>query len=134
MRVRVVAYSAMPRGSAMHARRLAEELARRGHHVELWALTLEGAGIAVCPQVSTHQVAAAWVPGETPAQRVTRCAEVLAGALRSAPPADIHHAEDMLSTRALLALRADGLLPHVIRTVHHVDAFDDSVLDDCQRA
>ena len=134
MRVRVVAYSAMPRGGAMHARRLAEELARRGHEVELWALTLEGAGIAVGPQVSTHQVAAAWVPGEEPGQRVARCSDVLAAALRSAPPVDVNHAEDMLSTRALLALRAEGMVPHVIRTVHHTEVFEDTFLDDCQRA
>jgi len=134
VRVRVVTYSAMPRGGAIHARRLAEELAERGHDVELWALTLEGAGIEAGPSVATHQVATAWVSGELPAARVARCADVLADALRSAPPADINHAEDMIAARALLTLRADGVVPHVIRTVHHTEAFDDTSLDDCQRA
>ena len=118
----------------MHARRLAEELAGRGHHVELWALTLEGAGIAAGPPVITHQVPTAWVPGEPPAARVARCADVLADALRSAPPVDISHAEDMIAARALLRLRAEGVLPHVIRTVHHTEVFGDTALDDCQRA
>lgn len=134
MRVRLVTYSAMPRGGAVHARRLAEELAGRGHEVELWALTLEGAGIAVGPSVSTHQVATAWVPGEEPAARVERCTAVLADALRTAPDADILHAQDMLAARALLALRAEGRVPHVIRTVHHTEVFEDTFLDDCQRA
>ena len=118
----------------MHARRLAEELAVRGHEVDLWALTLEGAGISVDPSVDLHQVATAWVPGEEPAARVARCADVLADALRAAPPADINHAEDMIAARALLALRAEGVVPHVIRTVHHTEVFEDTALDDCQRA
>ena len=118
----------------MHARRLAEELEGRSHQVELWALTLEGAGIAAAAPVVTHQVATAWVPGEPPAARVARCADVLADALRPAPPADITHAEDMIAARALLTLRAEGVVPHVIRTVHHTEVFEDTALDDCQRA
>ena len=113
----------------MHARRLAEELAGRSHQVELWALTLEGAGIAAAAPVVTHQVATAWVPGEPPAARVARCADVLADALRPAPPADITHAEDMIAARALLTLRAEGVVPHVIRTVHHTEVFEDTALD-----
>lgn len=134
MRIRLVTYSAMPRGGAVHARRLAEELAGRGHEVELWALTLEGAGIAAASPVTTRQVRTAWVPGEPPTARVTRCADVLADALRSAPAADITHAEDMIAARALLTLRAEGVVPHVIRTVHHTEVFEDTALDDCQRA
>ncbi len=134
MRVRIATYSAMPRGGAVHARRLAEELAARGHLVELWALTIEGSGLAVGPGVAVHQVPLPPVPGEPVAQRVARAADVLAGAMRAAPPADVHHAQDLLSARALLALRADGAVAHVVRTVHHVEAFGDRFLDECQRA
>ncbi len=134
MRVRIVTYSAMPRGGAVHARRLAEEMAARGHEVELWSLALEGAGLMVGPGVATHQVPLAPRAGESVAGRVSRGAAALADALRPARPADIHHAQDLLSARALLALRAEGAVPHVIRTVHHVDAFPDRFLEDCQRA
>lgn len=134
MRVRIATYSAMPRGGAVHARRLAEELAARGHQVELWVLTMEGAGLAVGPGVATHQVPLPVVPDEPIAERVERAAAVLATAMRSAPAADIHHAQDLLSARALLALRADGAIADVVRTVHHVEAFPDRFLEECQRA
>ncbi len=124
----------MPRGGAVYARRLAEELARRDHHVELWALTLEGAGMVVGPSVSVHQVPVAREPSEDALARVERCSALLADALRSAPPADIHHAQDLLAARALLTLRAEGVVPHVLCTVHHTEVFEDRFLDECQRA
>jgi glycosyltransferase-like protein len=132
--VRIATYSAMPRGGAVHARCLAEALAARGHHVELWVLTIEGSGLVVGPGVATHQVPLRPVAGESAADRVDRAAATLADALRDMPPADIHHAQDLLSARALLALRADGVVPHVVRTVHHVEAFEDRFLEECQRA
>ncbi|MGB1803059.1 MAG: MSMEG_0565 family glycosyltransferase [Miltoncostaeaceae bacterium] len=134
MRVRIATYSAMPRGGAVHARRLAEELAARGHWVELWALTIGGSGLAVGPGVALHQVPLMPEPGEGVAQRVARGASALAAALRHAAPVDIHHAQDMVSARALLDLRAEGVIPHVVRTVHHVEVFQDDVLEECQRA
>lgn len=134
MRVRIATYSAMPRGGAVHARCLAESLAARGHDVELWVLTIEGSGLAVGPGVATHQVPLRPVAGESPADRVDRAAATLADALRGAPAGDVNHAQDLLSARALLALRADGAVPHVVRTVHHVEAFEDRFLEECQRA
>lgn len=134
MRVRIATYSAMPRGGAVHARRLAEELVARGHEVELWVLSMEGAGIAVGPGVATHQVPLPPVPGEPVAARIERGAAVLAGALGRGGPFDVNHAQDLLSARALLSLRADGVVAHVVRTVHHVEAFQDRVLEECQRA
>jgi glycosyltransferase-like protein len=134
MRVRIATYSAMPRGGAVHARCLAEALAARGHDVELWVLTMEGSGLAVGPGVATHQVPLRPVEGEDLADRVDRAAATLADALRTAPAVDINHAQDLLSARALLALRADGGVPHVVRTVHHVEAFEDRFLEECQRA
>lgn len=134
MRVRIATYSAMPRGGAVHARCLAEALAARGHDVELWVLTIEGSGLAVGPGVATHHVPLRPVAGESAADRVDRAAATLADGVREVSPADIHHAQDLLSARALLALRADGVVPHVVRTVHHVEAFDDRSLEECQRA
>lgn len=134
MRVRIATYSAMPRGGAVHARCLAEALAGRGHHVELWVLAMEGAGLAAGPRVAMHQVPLQAVAGEPIAERVDRAAATLADALRTAPPADINHAQDLLSARALLALRAEGSVRHVVRTVHHVEAFGDRFLEECQRA
>ena len=46
---------------------------------------------------------------------------------------DIVHAQDCISAHAALTLRDDGLIPHVLRTVHHVDAFTTPSLVACQR-
>jgi glycosyltransferase-like protein len=45
---------------------------------------------------------------------------------------DIVHSQDCLSANAALALRDDGVIAHVIRTVHHVDDFTSPSLVDCQ--
>jgi glycosyltransferase-like protein len=42
------------------------------------------------------------------------------------------HSQDCLSANAALALRDEGLIAHVIRTVHHVDAFTSPSLIACQ--
>ena len=46
--------------------------------------------------------------GEDVEARILRYAAALAEGLRAAGPADVHHAEDCLSARSLLALRAEG--------------------------
>ena len=73
-------------------------------------------------------------PGEDVEPRILRYARTLAEGMRRAGPADIHHSEDCLSARSLLALRAEGVLPAVVRTIHHVDDFSSPVLAECQRA
>jgi glycosyltransferase-like protein len=118
----------------VHALSLAEALVDRDHHVELWALSADGAAFFREPRAPVHLVPVARHPDEAVADRVLRYAAALADGLREAGPADVHHAEDCLSARSLLALRAEGLVPHVIRTVHHVDAFNEPVLEECQRA
>ena len=62
-------------------------------------------------------------PDEAVETGILRYAAALADGLRDAGPADIHHAEDCLSARSLLALRAEGRVPAVVRTIHHVDDF-----------
>ena len=45
---------------------------------------------------------------------------------------DIYHAQDCLSANALAQLRAEGLIPHFVRTVHHIEDFQCPYLHDCQ--
>ena len=45
---------------------------------------------------------------------------------------DIVHAQDCLSANAALALRDEGVIDHVLRTVHHVDDFTSPSLIECQ--
>jgi glycosyltransferase-like protein len=134
VRIRLVTYSTKPRGGVVHALSLAEALGDRGHDVELWALSADGAAFFREPRVSARLVPVERRAGEPVRDRILRYADVLADGLRAAGPADVHHAEDCLSARSLLALRAEGVVPAVVRTIHHVDDFRDPVLVECQRA
>jgi glycosyltransferase-like protein len=132
--IRIATYSTKPRGGVVHALNLAEALSDRGHDVELWALSPDGARFFREPHVDAHLVPVDRVEDEDIESRILRYADVLAAGMREAGPADINHAEDCLSARSLLALRAEGRIASIIRTIHHVDAFTSQVLLDCQRA
>ena len=134
MRIRLVTYSTKPRGGVVHALSLAEALGGRGHDVELWALSADGAAFFRPPRVPARLVPVDRRPGEDVEARILRYAEALADGLGAAGPADVHLAQDCLSAGSLLALRAEGRIPAVVRTVHHVDDFASEVLRECQRA
>ena len=134
MRIRLVTYSTKPRGGVVHALCLAEALTDRGHDVELWALSADGAAFFREPRAQVRLVPVDRRPGEDVEPRILRYAATLAAGMRAAGPADVHHSEDCLSARSLLALRAEGLVPAVVRTVHHIDDFTSPVLAECQRA
>lgn len=134
MKIRLVTYSTKPRGGVVHALCLAEALTDRGHDVELWALSADGAAFFREPRAQVRLVPVDRRPGEDVEPRILRYAATLAEGMRAAGRADIHHSEDCLSARALLALRAEGLVPAIVRTIHHIDDFASPVLADCQRA
>ncbi|MCU0307273.1 MAG: MSMEG_0565 family glycosyltransferase [Thermoleophilia bacterium] len=134
MRVRLLTYSTKPRGGVVHALRLAEELQARGHEVELWTIAAGGSSLYRETDVPVTGVAVPRIEHEDIGDRVARYAAAMAAGLREAPPVDVSHAEDCLSARALLALRAEGRIPAIVRTVHHVDVFESRFLEECQRA
>ena len=109
VRIRLVTYSTKPRGGVVHALSLAEALGDRGHDVELWALSADGAGFFREPRVPVRLVPVERRPGEDVEPRILRYAATLADGMRDAGPADVHHSEDCLSARSMLALRAEGL-------------------------
>src|SRR5581483_181379 len=61
-----------------------------------------------------------------------RRAELAAFVAEVARDHDVHHAQDCLTASALLDLQERGLIPSVVRTVHHVEAFADPYLAACQ--
>jgi glycosyltransferase-like protein len=132
--IRIATYSTKPRGGVVHALHLAEALGDRGHDVELWALSPDGARFFREPRVAVHLVPVDRREDEDIDARILRYADVLADGLRAAGPADISHAEDCLSARSMLALRDEGAIASIVRTIHHVDAFTSPVLLECQRA
>ena len=99
-----------------------------------WALSPDGARFFREPRVAVHLVPVDRREDEDIEARILRYADVLADGLRAAGPADISHAEDCLSARSMLALRDEGAIALIVRTIHHVDAFTSPVLLECQRA
>ena len=108
MRVRIATYSTKPRGGVVHALSLAEALADRGHDVELWALSPDGARFFREPRVDVNLVPVERSDGEDIESRILRYADVLAEGMRAAGPVDVNHAEDCQSARSMLALRSEG--------------------------
>jgi glycosyltransferase-like protein len=130
----MLTYSLRPRGGVVHALEVSEALARRGHDVQLMALGR--------PQEQFFRTTAVPVqivrydPPEAPFdQRIQAMLEAYRDGL--AEPLgeggfDLIHSQDCLSANAALELRALGIVPHVIRTVHHVDQFSSPSLIECQ--
>ena len=134
MRIAMLTYSVRPRGGVVHAHEVSEALARRGHRVELIALARHDEALYRSPAVPLHVVRL--VPSDAPFdERVQVMLATYADGLRpllAAGGYDVVHAQDCLSANAALELRDDGVIPHVIRTVHHVDDFTSPSMVECQ--
>jgi glycosyltransferase-like protein len=126
----MLTYSVKPRGGVVHALEVSEALARRGHDVELFALAREGESLYRPTHVPVNLVR--HVPIDAPFdERIQAMLETYSEGLRLSG-FDIVHAQDCLSANAALALRDEGAIGHVIRTVHHVDDFTSPSLIECQ--
>ena len=134
MKIAMLTYSVKPRGGVVHALEVSEALARRGHRVELMALARHDEELYRPPAVPLHVVR--HVPPDAPFdERVQAMLTTYADGLRpllAAGGYDVVHSQDCLSANAALELRDDGVIPHVIRTVHHVDDFTSPSLVECQ--
>jgi glycosyltransferase-like protein len=135
LRVAMLTYSVRPRGGVVHALEVAEALARRGHDVRLFAIAPPGQGFFRAPPVPA--VVVEHVPPDTGfderiAAQIAAYAEGLRDELRDGGY-DVVHAQDCISANAALALRGEGVIARVLRTVHHVDDFRSPSLIACQR-
>jgi glycosyltransferase-like protein len=134
MRVAMLTYSVKPRGGVEHALAVAEALAGRGHEVCCCALAQPGEGFFRETAVDVHLVE--HVPTE-PAfdERILAMVAAYREGLRpllADGGFDVVHAQDCISANAALDLRDEGVVDHVVRTVHHVDDFISPSLIACQ--
>jgi glycosyltransferase-like protein len=138
LRIALFTYSTRPRGGVVHALELAEALAELGHSVRLFALEKPGRSGFFRPT----DIPASFIPIEERAdepmdERIARYIEAYVDYLEPELSArhsyDVYHAEDCISGNALVRLRGLGRVPHVVRTVHHVDDFPSPDLMACQR-
>jgi glycosyltransferase-like protein len=132
MRIAMLTYSVKPRGGVVHALEVAEALARRGHDVELFALARADEELFRAAAVPVELVR--HVPADAPFdERIQAMLEAYTEGLRPLLRGfDVIHSQDCLSANAALALRDEGVIDHVVRTVHHVDDFTSPSLIECQ--
>lgn len=128
----IYTYSTKPRGSVVHAVSLAEALHAAGHDVTLYALSKAGDQLFRAASCRVQLFPAGIAPADTPSLIRQRIAEFASGIRQHQPRHALHHAEDCLAANALLQARAELAAP-IVRTVHHVEAFEDPYLIDCQR-
>ena len=126
-RVGIFAHSTNPRGGVVHAMQLAEALHDADEQATLLAPAPPGAAFPRAPRCPSRLIPAAPVAaGDTAAMVATRIAEIRAFlAAPGAPRFDLHHAQDPITANALADLVAAGCIAGFVRTVHHLDRFDD---------
>jgi glycosyltransferase-like protein len=127
----IYTYSTLPRGSVVHAAYLAEALHDSGWDVTLYALDKDRRGFFRPLRAPLCLVPASATPSTTAELVRVRRRELAGYVVRHALHHDLHHAEDCLTGSALLDVAETEALS-IVRTVHHVEPFQDPYLADCQ--
>jgi glycosyltransferase-like protein len=134
LRVAMLTYSLRPRGGVVHALEVSEALARRGHHVELFALGPPGERFFREPTVPSRIIRYQTIDAPFDERIIAMCAAYRDGLAEPLAEGrfDLIHSQDCLSANAAVELRGRGTIGHVIRTVHHLDDFTSPSLIECQ--
>lgn len=136
LNIALLTYSTQPRGSVVHTWELAEALTHLGQSVRIYALDKTGAGCDRPLASDLRLIPARPAPADIDQliqQRIQEFVAFIAADIAAEnDPADIYHAQDCIGANALIHLRDRGLIPHVIRTVHHVEAYQSPYLQACQ--
>ncbi|SMC71087.1 MSMEG_0565 family glycosyltransferase [Rhizobium sp. RU36D] len=134
LRIAMLTHSTNPRGGVVHAMHLSEALTAMGHHVVLHAPDSSGRGFSRRPACET----APFRVGPTPTPMTELVEQRISDYLAYFAPGerrqfDLYHAHDGISGNALATLKAKGLIPGFVRTVHHIDQFSDPRLMTLQK-
>jgi len=135
LRVALLTHSLRPRGGVVHTLELAEALRRRGHVPTVIAAAEPGEQPF---REALHEMALIRLPalGRDLVGQVRQRIDCLTEALPALlPPGrfDLVHAQDSLSGNALATLRERDRLPVPwLRTIHHLDVFDEPLLNEWQ--
>jgi glycosyltransferase-like protein len=125
-------YSTKPRGAVMHTMYLAEALQTLGHKVCIFALAKAGAGFCRPVQCEYRLIPSLPASDDVEALVKQRIQEFVDYFEQSSEVFDCYHAQDCISANALAILRDRQVIPHYLRTIHHIDAFNHPYLQDCQ--
>ncbi|MFH1328061.1 MAG: MSMEG_0565 family glycosyltransferase [Candidatus Bathyarchaeota archaeon] len=127
MKIALLTYTTKPRGGVVHATFLAENMAKLGHQVCLFALDEEGNRKFYRNLNVDYEVYP--VPRNT-GSLSGRVGNFIKGYVENLPhDFDIYHAQDCIGVNALCALKRKKMISSpTVRTVHHVDTFSEKFL------
>lgn len=131
LRIALLTHSVRPRGGVVHTLELADALTALGHEVTVIASAEPGETLFREVGFALQLIALPALAGDLVTQVAQRIDTLVQGlpALLQAGRYDVLHTQDSLSGNALARLQAQGLaLPLWLRTVHHLDRFDDTTL------
>ncbi len=134
LRIGLLCHSTNPRGGVVHALELAEALASQGHEPVVHAPDATGQGFFRRTDFETVCIPAKPVSGRLQTLVETRVDDYVR---HFATPSNrrfhVFHAQDGISGNALCTLREQGHISGFVRTVHHIDHFDDPTMMNLQR-
>jgi glycosyltransferase-like protein len=132
LQIAIFVYSTKPRGGVIHTLELANALHDLGHQVCVYALDKDGQGFDYPLKSSYQLVPTQPAPPTTDALIAQRIQEFVTYLQQENRAYSIYHAQDCISANALLQIRIRHLIPHFIRTVHHIEDFISPYLQECQ--
>ena len=131
LRIALLTHSVNPRGGVVHTVSLAEALHDLGHDVTVLAPATPGQTMFRPLRCKLSLVAVpAMPPADVAAMVEARLAALiqLVRRLMAEQPFEVLHAQDSISGNALATLRQQHEIEGFVRTVHHLDLFDDARL------
>jgi glycosyltransferase-like protein len=129
LRIAILAHSTNPRGGVVHALELADALVALGHECAVHAPDSRGKGFfrpSACETISVAARPVGLSVRELVGTRVADYVDYFADPVHRR--FDVFHAQDGISANALATLKERGLIAGFVRTVHHIDVFDDPVV------
>lgn len=130
MRIALFTHSVNPRGGVVHTLELGRALHEAGQDVTIFAPSVGGAPMFRASPCRVVLAPAAAHGNDTVMMVQTRIDALKAALLEEgASGFDVLHAQDGIGGNALADLREAGSIRGFVRTVHHVDAFDNPRLD-----
>ncbi|NUN65655.1 MSMEG_0565 family glycosyltransferase [Pseudanabaena biceps] len=132
LRIALLTYSTKPRGSVIHTLELGAALQAEGHQVCIFALDKDGLGFERHLDCDVQTILTRSAPKEVD-QLIQQRIQEFVNYLQTVPlDYDIYHAQDCISANALAMLRSQGLIPHFVRTIHHIEDYNSPYLRSCQ--
>ena len=125
MRIALTTHSVNPRGGVVHTLELARTLVVEGHHVTIFAPAAPGETLFRDPPCRAILATIEGSQHNTVALVDARLSALKAAVKANDPRGfDVLHAQDSISGNALAELKEEGEIAGFVRTVHHLDHFD----------